>query len=74
MFTLYLMSKRSYSPVMQAGDLHVLEQLRANQVNFSAQEQPKHIYIHTELSISTGARQQTDYSYKSSRLLCQINL
>lgn len=55
-FTLYLMSKRSYSPVMPAGDLHVLEQLRASQVHFSAQEQPKHVYIHTELSISTGCQ------------------
>lgn len=41
-FVLYLLSERSYSPETPAGDLHALEQPRANQVHFSARERNKH--------------------------------
>ncbi len=45
-FVRYLLSERSYSPETPEGDLHALEQPRANQVHFSAQERHEHAHIH----------------------------
>lgn len=45
---LYLLSEKSYSPETLAGDLHALEELRANQVQSSAQKHHRHSQIHTQ--------------------------
>lgn len=42
----YLLSERSYSPETPAGDLHALEQPRANQIHFSAQEHHRNVHMH----------------------------
>lgn len=53
LFVLYLLSERSYSPETPAGDLHALEQPRANQVYFSAQEHHKHAHIQRNQQVHT---------------------
>lgn len=45
-FVLYLFRGRSYSRETPEGDLHALEQPRADQIHFSAQEH--HAHTHTE--------------------------